>query len=104
MNPNIVATVYKTVAEVFSRSIDFSNWMASGDSISSHDVGCYQGTTDYTSTMIGTTSDDSDSTVTVELKAGTAGEQYLVVVEATTTQGDVWVALITLIVNEGEIL
>jgi len=99
MNLNLVGTLYKDAAEQFSASVDFSNWLASGDTISTHTVSCYSGSTNNTATMIGTTTDDNDDQVTFLVKAGTAGAIYLITVTATTVAADVWVAEINCVVN-----
>lgn len=61
-------------------SWEFSDWLATGDTISSYVVISEAGITKD--------SDSSDTTsVTVWLSGGTAGESYEVTVRATTSQG-----------------
>jgi hypothetical protein len=98
-NPNVVGTLYKHPSETFDVSVDFSNWLTTGDTVASGTVTCYQGTTDVSSTLIGNVTDDDDDEVAFVLKAGTAGACYLITVTAATAQSDVWVAEIYLIVN-----
>lgn len=58
---------------------DFSNWLASGDTVSTHVVTAEAGIT------VDDSSNDTDS-VTVWLSGGTDGEAYDVAVKITTTQ------------------
>jgi hypothetical protein len=98
-NPNLLGTLYKLPTETYHPSVDFSEWLAAGDTVTSATVTCAYGATDYSSSMIATVTDDNDDHVTWELKAGTAGQTYLITVTATTTNSDVWVALLNLVVN-----
>lgn len=98
-NPNLVAAHYKLAAEDYAVSLDFAPWLSTGDTVATHTVTCYAGTTNMTSTMIGTTTDDDVSKVVFRVKGGTAGTQYLITVTATTAQADVFVGLVNLIVN-----
>lgn len=98
-NPNLVGTLYKAPAETFDVSVDFSAWLTTGDTITSGTVTCYRDTTDNTTAMIAGATDDNDDEITFQVKAGTAGYQYLITVTATTTETDVWVAELNLIVT-----
>lgn len=98
-NPNIIATIYKTAAEDFDCSVDFYNWLTSGDTVASGTVTCYLGTTDSSSTMIATVTDDDDDQVLWRLYGGTAGNVYRITVTATTAASDVFVAYLNCVVN-----
>jgi len=96
---NVLGTIQKRTTEEFSFSVDFAAWLATGDTISTHSIAVMHGTTDYASTMVESSSDDDNSIVTAKIQAGTAGNQYHISVTANTANGDVWVAIIYLIVS-----
>lgn len=98
-NPNVVTTFYKTAIETMDLSVDFSNWLTVGDTVSTHSVLAYEGTTDVTTTLIASSTDDNDDQVSFQIQAGTAGTTYKILVRATTTQADVFEALIYCVVN-----
>jgi hypothetical protein len=96
---NIVGYIYKAPAEEFSFDVDFSPWMTDGDTIASHSVAVIRGVTDYATTMVAASSDDSDDQVTVTIQGGTARYHYSIEITVTTVAGDVWLAIVYLTVN-----
>lgn len=98
-NPNLIGTLYKIDDESFGVSVDFSNWLAAGDTISTATVTCKYGTTDYSSTMIASVTDDNDDEVTFQVLGGTTGQMYLIEVKPVTSQADTWLAQLRLVVN-----
>ena len=99
-NPNALGAIYTAPTETFSASVDFSSWLTTNDTIASGAVTCHQDTTDVSSTMIGTVTDDNDDQVSFVIKAaGTSGTSYLITVTATTAAADVWVAKLNLFVK-----
>jgi hypothetical protein len=98
-NPNRIGTVYKTPTEHFTVGVDFSSYLDTLDTVVSGTVTCFYGTTTNTATMISDVTDDNDDHVTFTLYGGTAGCVYEITVTATTLSGDVFVALLTCVVN-----
>ena len=71
--------------EVFPISLDFSDSMSSGETISSFTVFAYDSaSTDVTSTIISASS-NTDQVVTVTLQGGTSGSSYKIEVKIVTT-------------------
>lgn len=99
-DPNCLGTVRKRLAERFDVAFILTNWVTTGDTIATATGKVYSGTTDMSSTMVGTVADDNAATVTVELlAAGTAGQTYTLIVTAITTNGDIWQPWVYLVVS-----
>ena len=104
-NPNLIGTLHAgkgiSDTEEFDVSIDFSNWLTTSDTISSGTVKCYEGTTDMSTTMIGTVTDDNDDEVSFVFKAagGTAGKMYRIEVAAITSGSDTFLAYINVMLH-----
>ena len=86
-------TIEKDPDSVLDYLWDFSDWLASGDTVSSHVVEATSGITVESSV--------NDSTgVTVWLSGGTSGEAYTVTVRITTFQGRVLDRSVVFVVTE----
>jgi len=97
-DPNLVTVVAKRVREDFDYALDMTPWLSAGDTVASAAATCYLGAVDHSGTMIGAVS-NTTTTVTFQVKAGTAGNTYVVAVQVTTTAGDVFEPYLELIVN-----
>ena len=88
---------YKTPDEVEKVGIDFNNRLGTGDEvISGTEVITDDAGVDVTATMmvVGSESisdedgDGTDDTITIKVKAGTHGENYKLMIQATTVNGE----------------
>lgn len=77
--------------EVYTISIDFSNVLDDDNSetISTYTLIAYLSTTDVTSTVIDTSTNDT-TTVRIRVKAGTTGNKYKITTLVTTNLGNVY--------------
>lgn len=92
-NPNLLGTLYKLPGESYHPSVDFSAWLATGDTVASGTVTCTDAAATIGSVAVTTTS------VVWELSAGTTKQTSLVTITATTAASDVWTAQLNLVVN-----
>ena len=98
-NINRIGTIYKLPTEHFTIGVDFSEWLATDDTVASGTSTIAYGVTDTSSSMISDVTDDNDDHVTFTLYGGTATYVYEITVTATTAAADVFVAQLTCIVN-----
>lgn len=75
--------------EKFTISIDYTNRLNTGETISSYTVIAYLSTIDVTSTVIDAHTNDVDN-VRIRVKAGTTGNKYKITTVITTNLGNAY--------------
>lgn len=77
-----MSTYLKDPDAVLDYQVDWSSWLAEGETLSDHTITADDGITVDSSNIT-----DSNTTVTAWLSGGTAGRKYKVVYRITTTEG-----------------
>ena len=87
MNPSMKS---KQSAEVLKWTLDASNTIATGDTISSIEIKVFDSDeTDVTSTLISGTPSFSGTDISVTVQSGTDGQTYNMRLRITTTNGEI---------------
>lgn len=87
--------------EIFPVSMDFSNSLDTGETISSKSVIAYNATNEVVTSTIVAASSIVDNTVKVTVKDGTSGTRYKITIRITTSNSNIYEEDIFMYVKEG---